>query len=478
MEKTEKSTATVELLELQPDTSSVNLHHHETKLVRKFDLIIMPLFCAAYFFSALDRSNIGNAAVAGMTADIGLTSAQYSNAVSLVYATYLPVMLPGVWILRKFKHPRFYMGGMIICWSIVSVFTVFVNSYASLLAVRLLLGFFEGSFFSCMTLIATDYYLPLEIGRRTSYYFVASALSSSFGGLIATGITKINLGALESWRYLYLIEGILSFVCGVCVFIFLPDSPESLLHLKEEREVFESRALRRKIYQGSTHFDKAEFLSAFDIKIACSVVIQFCQDICLYGFSTFLPSILKSGLGFSALSAQYMTVPVYLFSAGVYLVFAEVSDRKKIRGPLIVLSNVFGITGYIILLSVDKASVKYFACYLICFSLYIGTGINESWIATNTAPAFKRGCAIAINQSLGNVAGAISPQVYIHPPEYRLGHYFTLGCLCVSSLTAIGCSIYFHKKNQNNRAILATGVDTRKQKRKTGDDSPEFEFVI
>ncbi|OVF10230.1 putative high-affinity nicotinic acid transporter [Clavispora lusitaniae] len=450
----------------------------ERRLLQKFDWKIMPLFCAAYFFSALDRSNIGNANVAGMAKDLNLTSHQYSNAVSLVYATYLPVMLPGVWLMRKFNKPRYYMGGMIICWSIISIFTLFVRSYGSLVAMRLLLGFFEGSFFSCMTLIATDYYLPDEIGRRTSYYFVASALSSSFGGLIATGITKIPKGALKPWHYLYLIEGLLSLVCGICVLVFLPDSPVEMIHSQEEMIVYKSRSERRKTYDGSSHFDKKEFISAFDFKIACSVVIQFCQDVCLYGFSTFLPIILKSGLGFDSLKAQYLTVPVYIFAGLIYLFFAEISDRTKIRGPIIVFSNIFGIAGYIILLCVDKAGVKYFACYLICFSLYIGTGVNESWIASNTAPSFKRGTSIAINQSLGNISGAISPQVYVHPPDYELGHKFTLGCLCVSSAVSIICTLYLKRKNETHQKILDSGVDDRKQARKTGDDSPEFRFIL
>lgn len=450
----------------------------EKKLLRKFDWRIMPLFCAAYFFSALDRSNIGNAQVAGLGEDLGLSSRQYSNAVSLVYATYLPVMLPGVWAMRYFKKPRMYMGGMIICWSIVSVFTIFVKSYASLIVVRLLLGLFEGSFFSCMTLIATDYFLADEIGRRTSYYFVASACSSAFGGLIATGITKIPKGALKPWHYLFLIEGLLSLICGLSVFFLLPDSPEKMIHTPEEKIIFESRKERRRQYDGSTGFDKNELLSALDFKIVCSVVIQFCQDVCLYGFLTFLPIILKTDLQFNSLKAQYLTVPVYIFAGLIYLFLAEVSDRTQLRGPIIILSNVFGIAGYIILLSAHPAGVKYFACYLICFSLYIGTGINESWIASNTAPAFKRGTSIAINQSLGNVSGAISPQVYVHPPDYKLGHAFTLGCLCVSSVVSLICTLYLKRKNKIHQRILETGVDDRKQTRRIGDDSPEFRFII
>lgn len=452
--------------------------HDEKKLVHKFDCIIMPLFCSAYFFSALDRSNIGNAKVAGMGEDLSLTAKQFSNAVSIVYASYLPVMLPGVWVLRLFKKPRLYMGSMVICWSLVSIFTLFVRSYGSLIAVRVLLGFFEGAFFSCMTLIATDYYLPVELGRRTAYYFVASALSSSFGGLIATGITNIHSGALKPWHYLYLIEGILSLICGLCVFFLLPDGPHQLIHTESETAVYENRVIRRKIFQGSTKFDKKEFQSVFGFKIACSIVIQFCQDICLYGFSTFLPSILKSGLGYNSLKAQYMTVPVYLFAGLIYLVFAEISDKKRIRGPLIVVSNIVAIVGYILLLSVKAAGVKYFACYLICFALYIGVGLNESWIASNTAPSFKRGTSIAMNQTFGNIAGAISPQVYIHPPAYKLGHCFTLGCLCLATVVSFICSLYLARKNKIHKRISETGVDDRKQARKTGDDSPEFVFLI
>lgn len=450
----------------------------EKKLVHKFDWAIMPLFCAAYFFSALDRSNVGNAKVAGMNADIGLTSKQYSNAVSLVYATYLPTMLPGVWLMRMFKRPRLYMGSMVMAWSLVSMFTMFVSGYHSFIVTRVLLGFFEGPYFSCMSLLATDYYLPQEFARRTSFFFVASACSSAFGGLIATGITKIHTGALESWRYLFMIEGLLSFLCGVAMFFLLPDSPATLIHTDEERQVFEARAMKRKNYEGSADFDVKELWSVLDVKIVCSVVVQFCQDVLLYGFSTFLPSILNLSLGYNRLKSQYLTVPVYIFAGLCFLVAAEFSDRTGYRGPIIVICNILALVGYVILVTVEKAGVLYFACYLICFALYIGPGLNESWIANNTAPKFKRGCAIAINQTLGNIAGAISPQVYIHPPKYKLGNYFTIGCVCVATFTTIFLSYYYSRRNIINEKISELGVDDRNQKRTIGDDAPEFRFLI
>lgn len=451
----------------------------EKKLVHKFDWRLMPMFATMYFFSSLDRSNIGNAKVAGMNADIGITDAQYSTIVSVLYATYIPVMIPGVWLMKQCKKPRYYMAGMMICWSLCSLFTMFANSYGSLLALRLLVGLFEGAYFSCIAVLTTDYYFPYELGRRTAYFFASSSLASAFGGLIGTGITEITSGSLASWRYIFLIEGILSCVAVLWLLFGLPDSPVQLIKTQEEMEVFKDRERRRKFYTDEDGFDLKEVRAAFsDYKTYFSVVIQFTQDICLYGFSTFLPSILKSGLGFTRLQAQYLSVPVYLLAGAIFLICAEFSDRKRIRGPVIAFTNIFGITGYILLLAVDNNAVKYFACYLICFSIYTGTGINESWIASNTSPRFKRYTSIGINQTFGNISGAVSPQVYRAPPNYTLGHAFTLGCLIVSSICSLICSYLFYKRNQHNKRVLETGVDDRGRKRLIGDDAPEFEFII
>lgn len=51
-----------------------------------------------------------------------------------------------------------------------------------------------------------------------------------------------------------------------------------------------------------------------------SAFIQFFQDIILYGFSTFLPSILRLDLGYSSIQAQYLSVPVYALGGISFLV--------------------------------------------------------------------------------------------------------------------------------------------------------------
>lgn len=450
----------------------------EKKLIHKFDWRLMPMFATIYFFSSLDRSNIGNAKVAGMDVDLGLTASQFSTVVSVLYATYIPFMIPGVWLMKQFKKPKWYLFATMFSWSICSLCMMFAKGYSTLIILRLLIGLFEGSYFSCISVITSDYFFPHELGRRTAYFFASSSLASAFGGLIATGITNITSGSLKSWQYIFLIEGLLSIFTGFWLLFCLPDNPEAMLSTDDERAVYADRERRRAFFTDQSPFELSEVWEAFkDYKTHFSVVIQFTQDICLYGFSTFLPSILKSGLHYDALQAQYLSVPVYLLGGLIFLIAAEYSDKKRTRGPVIAFCNIFGITGYILLLAVSNDKVKYFACYLICFSIYTGTGINESWLASNTAGRYKRYTSIGINQTLGNVSGAISPQVYRAPPNYVLGHAFTLGCLVVSTICSLVCSWLLRRRNDHNEKVMETGIDDRGRKRLRGDDSPEFRFL-
>lgn len=471
----EKENASYNVNEVGPDDIPSNeITTAEKKFIRKMDLLLIPMFGSMYFFSYLDRSNIGNAKLAGLMEDINLTDSQFSTASSVLYATYITVQIPGVLLFRMFKANH-YLAGMMSAWALVTIFSVFVNSYGSLVATRVLIGLFEGSFYSCLSVYISNTYQPNEMGRRFAYLFIFSSFSSAFGGLIATGITEISSGPLPRWKYLYLIEGLLTMVAVCFVFIFLPSEPRYIAKNQEEREIWDLREKRRALFLGSSKFDKNQVKEAFkDSKLYFSIIIQFCQDICMYGFTTFLPSILY-GIGFNVLEAQYLTIPVYMLAGGIFLTVATLSDRWKIRGPIIIFMNLISISGYIILLAVHNNSVKYFACYLITFALYLNVGLNETWLAGNSAPIDKRSTSIAANQTFGNVAGIIAPLVYRSSP-YILGHSFTIACLVVSCLTAAIQSYVFYRINRERQLLMIH--EEEKEDHCIGDKSIHFQYMI
>jgi hypothetical protein len=56
----------------------------EAQLLRKLDLSIAPIILIIFLAAYLDRANIGNAASAGMTEDIGMSSSELGSAYSLL----------------------------------------------------------------------------------------------------------------------------------------------------------------------------------------------------------------------------------------------------------------------------------------------------------------------------------------------------------------------------------------------------------
>ena len=129
----------------------------ERRVLRKLDLRLAPLFAVLYFVAYLDRSNIGNAAIAGLTAELGLSGSQYSTAVSVFFATYVAFEIPVVLAMKKLK-PHRAISMMCLGWSIVTIGTAFVKKFGELVAVRLLLGLCEAGFFPCLSLYITMVY--------------------------------------------------------------------------------------------------------------------------------------------------------------------------------------------------------------------------------------------------------------------------------------------------------------------------------
>lgn len=66
----------------------------EKKLVRKIDLYLMSALWVMYLFSYMDRTNIGNAKVAGMNEDLALSDQEYSLAIVVFMVGYIIGQVP------------------------------------------------------------------------------------------------------------------------------------------------------------------------------------------------------------------------------------------------------------------------------------------------------------------------------------------------------------------------------------------------
>ena len=377
----------------------------EKKLLRRLDLFTAPVLIAMYFSSFLDRVNIGNAAAAGMPQDIGLTGNQLGVAVSLFYVTYLLCEIPLSIALKKVQ-PRRFLTAIAIAWSIISIFTGFVQNYSGLIAIRLVLGIFEAGMFPALNLYLTMIYNRKELAFRVSLIFIASGLAGSFGGLLSYGVIGgLNgAGGFAGWRWLFIIEGLISLVLVLVPWILVPADMNTAWWLTEEdRQTHLKRIEAIRPYHGPDKLVWRDVFAAFkDWKVYVSGFCQLAGAGALYGYSTFLPSILL-GLGYNTLQAQYLTIPPYLLGSICCCAVSFLSDRVKIKSIFLMGAACFTSTGYIILIASTNNSAKYAAVYLVAMGLYIAPGLNLAWLGANTAPHYKRACAIGFNQTFANL---------------------------------------------------------------------------
>jgi sugar phosphate permease len=220
-----------------------------------------------------------------------------------------------------------------------------------------------------MTIYLTLFYTKKEIALRVGYLFVSAALAGSLGGLLAYGIGHMDGVAGQSgWRWIMILEGLPAFVLGIAVYWWLADEPETAYYLtKEERDLILVRKRRQIGYSSSAdQMHEEDVIKGLkDWKIWVFAAGQFGVDTMLYGYSTFLPTIIK-GLGsWNTAQTQALTVPCYAVGAITYLVVAKLSDKFQQRGLAIIPFAAISVVGYGILMSDVSSGVHYFACFMV-----------------------------------------------------------------------------------------------------------------
>ncbi|KAI0191092.1 retrograde regulation protein 2 [Astrocystis sublimbata] len=453
----------------------------EKALVRRLDCFIAPVVMLLMIISYLDRGNIGFAATQGMNQEINLQGTQFNTAVSIFYIPYIVAEFPVSLVVKRLRFGRF-IPAITLCWGLVCLFTGFIRSFAPLVVTRLLLGFFEGCLFPALTLLLCNWYKREELGVRIGFLFIASALSGAFGGLLAWAILHLDgLSGMSGWRWLYIIEGLITVVWAGCCYMLIPRNYETAYFLNEEQKaLMRLRDEEMSSYSGSSgHYTKNDIREAAkDVKSWIHAVIQIAVVTILYGFGTFLPIIIKDGFNFSTVQAQYLVIPVNLWGAIVCGAGAILSDRYTARFLPLVIYAPFGIIGYAILLSDVSSGVRYFATYLIAIPCFFCTGSNIAWLSANCAPDGKRAASLGIQLTLTNIGGVISGQIYQSGagPAFTLGHAWSLGSLTFAWLSWWVLRMIYRRRQALKDKMNAEGT-TLSEEMYT-DRAPDFKYQI
>jgi len=473
------------------DTTSVD----PQKTLRKMDLRLIPMLALLYLLSFLDRGNIGNAKIAGMEDDLNLSGPQYSLCATVFFFTYCAFEVPSNLLLKRFR-PSVWLPAIMVAWGTVMTLMGVVQNYHGLLIARIFLGVAESGLYPGVAYYLTMWYVTEELAFRQGLFFSAASMAGAFSGLLAYAISKMDgVGGYAGWRWIFILEGLLTVAVAVAAFFLLHDFPDTATFLTVEERAWVVHRLK---YQGSKksgrviaesdHFEWKYVVRALsDWQIYVSLFMYWGIVCPLYGISFFLPTIIAD-LGYTSTTAQLLTIPIYVSAAVLAILLCWMSDRAVKRGAsrwvYIFVPMCAILVGFVMAIAASATGgvpgVVYAGIFIAVCGIYPAFPQNVTWIANNLAGSYKRAAGMAVQIGLGNLGGAFASNFYRakDKPKFLLGHGLELGFVVMGMFAVLVLRFAYGRINaQREKSGKAHGL-TDAELSDLGDKSPSFRYTI
>ncbi|KAH5989554.1 hypothetical protein HBI84_185200 [Parastagonospora nodorum] len=422
-------------------------------VLRKLDRKLVAFMALLYCLSFLDRSNIGNARIAGLEVDLDLSSTQYEWLLWAFYITY--ITFAWMTLMYRIIPAHIYISVCILSWGIIASLQAIVTSFGALVVLRALLGVGEAAFGPGVPFFLSFFYRRNELAFRTGLQVSASPLSSSFAGALAYFITKAaKNGPFSPWRLLFLLEGFPSLLIAIWAFDFVPDGPGvakwlsprqrevAMLRLRSETESQDDEFHDEKHDGGrrTGGLDFREVLQTLkDPKCYLTAGMFFSCNVAFSSMPVFMPTIIRD-MGYESIAAQGLSAPPYLFAFLVVVTTAYYSDRTQTRSTFIILHSFLATLGYGTIavsgyMESTNTMIRYMALYPAVAGFFSAITIIITWTLNNQQTDSKKGTGMAILNVIGQMGPLLGTSIF---PD-RDGPYYVKGMsVCAAFMLLVG----------------------------------------
>ncbi|CDS03345.1 hypothetical protein LRAMOSA00747 [Lichtheimia ramosa] len=430
----------------------------EKRLVRKLDMRIIPLFCAFYFVDFLDRSNIGNATIAGLQKDLQMTGPQLSTAISAFFITFILFQVPSNIVIKRLGA-RWWLSIIMLTWGLVTLSMALANNFASLLIARLLLGAAESGFAPGILYQMSRIYKPQELGFRVAIMLCMAAIAGIVSGPLAYASTSMEgvLG-LHGWQYLFIFEGAPTVLLSLLAFYLIFDNVDDVNWLTAEQKAVQRARMLEVMEENSKDpiTWKTIRIVLLDYKTWLFSAVFMLTSINLTSLNVFGP-VLIDGFGFPVLQAQLLTTPPCVIAAVAVLLCGYVVDRLKNQRTLAVSSGSSIVAiGYLMLLLQQGRWFSYAGTFVIATGVGMEAPIGVSWSAINYHDLTVRAVGVAVVNMMGNLGSVGASFLYTIPgdPNHVFGNTFNLSCGVLCAIISAFTGILLRRKNKHREPQL------------------------
>ena len=170
------------------------------------------------------------------------------------FITYVLLQPPATVVMRKIG-PRVFLPSITLAWGALTIGFGFVKIWTTMVGLRVVLGILEAGFFPGCAYLLSCWYPRYELQKRNAVFYLIGSVASAFSGILSYGFFQMNglgsgaglgqhygptlkdptapsgeEGGLAGWRWIFIMQGLITCVLGLAGYMLIVDFPEKSTH--------------------------------------------------------------------------------------------------------------------------------------------------------------------------------------------------------------------------------------------------------
>lgn len=407
------------------------------KLYKKRRLhIILPVFFVSVI-AFLDRVNVAYAGMT-MTRDLPWISPEVFGAgAGMFFLGYFFFEIPGALIAAKFDACK-WIARIMFTWGLVCGLLAFIQTPFHFYLIRFLLGACEASLYPVIyAVLYPRWFMADERAKAISLMLTSLPISNIIGAPLAGVLLEMHLFGLQGWQSLFVLEAVPAIIFTFVFLFWVQDRPEKSKFLTDDEKAYMVAAYKAE-QEAMAKVKKYTFLQALaDKKVWRLVVIYFFWATGFWGFSFWMPQVLKSLSGWStSLIGFAISIPMVIALLG-QIWWGNSSSRTGEKRWHVASAMFIGAIG------LGGAPFISSPILSLVFITFVAVGVNSAmgvwWsVPTTFLSGSAAAGATALINSLANLGGYFGPYmlgvVKSTTGTTDLGYFILAGGLTISGL--------------------------------------------
>jgi MFS transporter, ACS family, D-galactonate transporter len=341
-----------------------------------------------------DRVNL-SVAITDIGAALGLSAAQRGFALSAFFISYTVLQIPAGWMVDRYGIRRLYIVAFFL-WSVASVATAFAASFASLCAIRMLLGLGEAVVIPASMRYIREHFDEKDRGMAVGVFMTGSKIGPAVAFPVAA-----SLAAAFGWTWMFILSGVVPLLWLLPYSRWVPKNDSAAIRQQRDRQQEENTLSMQAILASPAMWG--------------TVLGTFTYMYFFYFCLTWMPTYFQQQYGLSLEATGWYTGVSFAGMALMSVIGGKAADAMILRGyDAITVRKAFTLAGLALattqtlsLVTGSTTAMLFFSAFGLCA---MGLASANYWALTHTLiPRSAVGTMVGFQNTAASLAGVVAP---------------------------------------------------------------------